>query len=64
MPAWCEDRIAREEMLARREIAPVLRKGLLDADTPLLFPMSRGRGSLWQEASFEQIFAQASRAEE
>jgi len=60
----CEDQLAREEVMTMREIARLLGKGLLDIYIPLLFLMSEGRVSLWQEEFFGEIFVQAYRAED
>jgi len=57
-------RLAREEVIAKREIARLRRKKLFDVDIPLFFLLSEGRVSLWQEEFFGKIFAQVSRAEE
>jgi len=64
MPARYVHHLAREEVMTMHEIARLPGKGLLDVYIPLFFLIFRGRISLWQEASFGQIFAQASRAEE
>jgi chromatin segregation and condensation protein Rec8/ScpA/Scc1 (kleisin family) len=62
--ARCEDQLAREEMMTLHETARMLGKGLLDIYIPLLFLVFEGRGMLWQEEFFGEIFVQACRAED
>jgi segregation and condensation protein A len=62
--ARCEEQLAREEIMTMREIARLLGKRLLDIYIPLLYLMSEGRVSLWQEEFFGEIFVQAYRPED
>ncbi len=62
--ARCEEQLEREEVMTLREIALLLGKRLLDIYIPLLFLMSEGRVSLWQEEFFGEIFVQACRLED
>jgi segregation and condensation protein A len=60
----CEETIAAEGVMTLHELAALLGKGIFEVYIPLLYLMSEGKLSLWQEEFFGEIMVQACSAGE
>lgn len=61
--ARCEEAIAAEGVVTLHELAALLGKDVLEVYIPLLYLMSEGKLSLWQEEFFGEVLVQACSAE-
>jgi segregation and condensation protein A len=59
----CEQAIAAEGVVTLHELASLLGKGVIDVYIPLLYLMSEGKLSLWQEEFFGEVLVQACSSE-
>ncbi len=59
----CEETIAAEGVVTLHELAALLGKRIFEVYIPLLFLMSEGKLTLWQEEVFGEILVSACRAE-
>ncbi len=59
----CEEMIANEGVMTLHELAALLGKRIVEVYIPLLFLMSEGKLTLWQEEFFGEILVGACRAE-
>jgi segregation and condensation protein A len=59
----CEETIAAEGVVTLHELAALLGKRIFEVYIPLLFLMSEGKITLWQEEFFGEILVSACRAE-
>jgi segregation and condensation protein A len=59
----CEETIAAEGVVTLHELAALLGKRIFEVYIPLLFLMSEGKLTLWQEEFFGEILVSACRAE-
>ena len=59
----CEATITAEGVITLRELAALLGKRIIEVYIPLLFLMSEGKLTLWQEEFFGEILVGACRAE-
>ena len=59
----CEETITKNGVVTLHELAALLVKRIYDVYIPLLFLMSEGKLTLWQEEFFGEIMVRSCRAE-